>query len=592
MQLRSKSIVTLISGLVAFLSAGAQTNTHFVSATFTEKVYAEVWVSKIADKKSLKIAEYTIAPDDRDFVFAIPKDSGASYRFQVVLQKPGGRHMKTDRIAVLPLSFNPSKDYSLKITPSKLDTAKKRGWELKQTAANPSIALISGKVLNTSFRNMISLQRVTNGELKTEYSFDTNNEGDFVAGYAVKQPGFYYLTTLRWRIRVYLKPGDQLELNINPKTGYPVLVKGSQENQLLYKWQQLILPITSYGYYLSIINVDSLDLETYIRDYENLEPAMNQFISANSVSNTRFSREFKIAMETDRDLTPLNFLLQHSVKGVKGYRPRPKDFKEVPVFYQRFIQPGKYKSASLLMLGEARQLMDLYAKLNIAVLPKEQKVTLSQSEKLGLMMNAIPNDTLKSLFFQDQMGQMEVNNLSEFRATFEPFKKYTKLASVRSSYDGIYSLFSGDTAYIGKSSYNFSLPDTSGRMVSMKDFKGKVVFIDVWATWCGPCKEQIPFLKEIEEEYKDNKDLVFMGISIDRVNDREKWLKMIRKENLHGVQLLDDMGKVFARPYEINAIPRFLLIDKKGNWIEVRCPRPESKEKLKKYLDKALMEKI
>jgi thiol-disulfide isomerase/thioredoxin len=113
----------------------------------------------------------------------------------------------------------------------------------------------------------------------------------------------------------------------------------------------------------------------------------------------------------------------------------------------------------------------------------------------------------------------------------------------------------------------------------------------VWATWCGPCREQFPFLKEVEEEYKDNSDIVFMGISIDRGKDRQKWLNMMKKENLHGVQLLDDTGKFFAKKYEINAIPRFLLISKEGKWIEVRLPRPEAKEELKKYLDKALQEK-
>ena len=62
----------------------------------------------------------------------------------------------------------------------------------------------------------------------------------------------------------------------------------------------------------------------------------------------------------------------------------------------------------------------------------------------------------------------------------------------------------------------------------------------------------------------------------------------MKKENLIGVQLLDDTGKSFAKKYEINAIPRFLLIDKQGKWFEVRCPMPEKKEELKKYLDDAL----
>jgi len=220
----------------------------------------------------------------------------------------------------------------------------------------------------------------------------------------------------------------------------------------------------------------------------------------------------------------------------------------------------------------------------------ESNKKLSEAEKLTRMMNAISNDTLKSLFFNDQMGQIEINNLSEFKETFEPFKKYAKLSPAKETYNNIYSQFAGDTVYIGKSSYNFSLPDTSGNMVSMKDFKGKVVLVDVWATWCGPCKAQFPFLREIEEEYANNKDIVFVGISLDKVEVKQKWKDMIKKESLGGIQLLDDFGKGFGRKYDIAAIPRFMLIDRKGRWIEIRCPRPESKEDLKSYLDKALAE--
>ena len=62
----------------------------------------------------------------------------------------------------------------------------------------------------------------------------------------------------------------------------------------------------------------------------------------------------------------------------------------------------------------------------------------------------------------------------------------------------------------------------------------------------------------------------------------------IKKENLGGAQLIDENWEHFAKKYQINAIPRFMLIDRQGKWIEIRCPRPSDKEALKAYLDKAL----
>src|SRR4030095_15683966 len=92
--------------------------------------------------------------------------------------------------------------------------------------------------------------------------FYTNSEGKFEIVSQLKKEGFYYISSPRWRTRIYLKPADRLELNFDNKTGDAVFVKGSAENQALNQWQQLIAPITSYGYNLTLFTVDSPDLES------------------------------------------------------------------------------------------------------------------------------------------------------------------------------------------------------------------------------------------------------------------------------------------------------------------------------------------
>jgi thiol-disulfide isomerase/thioredoxin len=572
--------------------ASAQSTTHFVTGTITEKSLVEMQLVQDINNTSKRIAEYSLSPRNRDFAFAIPGDTGATYRLQVNLMKLEGRHPKLFKAYTLPLQLNPAQNYTLNITPSKLSETKKTGWQLDRNGAGSSAALVSGKILNlfSTTGMQVSLQKVADGELIVQSTVQTNNQGDFEITCPVIREGFYYLSTLRFRSRIYLKPADRIQLVVDNRTGNLSELEGSVENQRLFQWQKLILPITAYGYNRQIVNTDSVDMGDYIRRYESLGPVMADFLSATDKSNPQFVNGLRNAVYVDRELAPIYFLLYKSAKKVKGYRPLPKDFNEVPPFYQQFIQPGKFSDASILKIGEARQFMNLYAKLNLALFVSESNRKLSEADRLMRMMNIISNDTLKSLFFNDQMGQIEINNLSEFRETFEPFQKHAKLSPAKETYYGIYKGFAGDTVYIGKSSYNFSLPDTSGNVVSMKDFKGKVVFVDVWATWCGPCKAQFPFLKDIEEEYSSNKDIVFVGISLDKVDLKRKWKDMIKKEGLGGVQLLDDFGKTFGRKYEVSAIPRFMLIDKQGRWIEIRCPRPESKDDLKRYLDKALAE--
>ncbi|WP_242135823.1 TlpA family protein disulfide reductase [Aestuariivivens marinum] len=119
----------------------------------------------------------------------------------------------------------------------------------------------------------------------------------------------------------------------------------------------------------------------------------------------------------------------------------------------------------------------------------------------------------------------------------------------------------------------------AGGTTSLDDLKGKYVYIDVWATWCGPCKAEIPFLKEVEEKYH-GKNIEFVSISIDRARDHEKWKAMVADKELKGIQLFadNDWSSKFVKDYLIQGIPRFILIDTEGNIINANAPRPSSPE--------------
>ena len=132
----------------------------------------------------------------------------------------------------------------------------------------------------------------------------------------------------------------------------------------------------------------------------------------------------------------------------------------------------------------------------------------------------------------------------------------------------------------GNASPQFSdYENHSGGTNSLSDFKGSYVYIDVWATWCAPCKAEIPFLKAIEEEYHD-KNITFISLSVDKEGAYETWKKMVSEENLGGVQLLadKDFESDFIKKYRINAIPRFILIDPDGNIVDADAPRPSNPE--------------
>ncbi len=122
----------------------------------------------------------------------------------------------------------------------------------------------------------------------------------------------------------------------------------------------------------------------------------------------------------------------------------------------------------------------------------------------------------------------------------------------------------------------------------MEDLKGKLVYIDVWATWCGPCKGELPHLKKLEKAFHWKK-VHFVSISVDE--NEAAWKKMVKEKKLGGIQLHADKAwsSDFVKAYKINGIPRFILLDKKGNIITADAPRPSSdkiKPLLKEWLKK------
>ncbi len=129
---------------------------------------------------------------------------------------------------------------------------------------------------------------------------------------------------------------------------------------------------------------------------------------------------------------------------------------------------------------------------------------------------------------------------------------------------------------------NLKYADLKGRTVDIAGLKGKVVLVDFWATWCGPCLAELPELKSVYEKYHDQ-GFEIMGISLD--HDKEALTNFLTQEKITWSQYFDGEGwnGTFPRQFGIHAIPNMMLVDKKGLLRELSA-RGNLEEKVKNLL--------
>jgi len=135
-----------------------------------------------------------------------------------------------------------------------------------------------------------------------------------------------------------------------------------------------------------------------------------------------------------------------------------------------------------------------------------------------------------------------------------------------------------DTAILGKAE-DFTLVDLDGNEVSLSDFKGKKVFLNFWATWCPPCKAEMPEIEKVYQETKDS-DLVILAVEIGESHDTVK--SFLDKKD-YNFKILLDLDQSVSTTYGITAIPTSFFIDEEGNIISKRVGGM-SYDEMKEYI--------
>lgn len=274
------------------------------------------------------------------------------------------------------------------------------------------------------------------------------------------------------------------------------------------------------------------------------------------------------------------------------------NFKQIiPINKDEIFKTAFEAPKGFYQFSDGVEVTNLYLKpdseINLTMNAKEFDETILYKGKGVNESNFLAKYSLKEEKFQQEAftkEQGEFTTLFEAKkkaeleeiekGDFDPEFKTIIKSSLENSYQ--YTLQAYESAakmnkFKGKSSPDFDYINYKGGKTKLSDLKGKYVYIDLWATWCGPCRSEIPYLQKLEKKYH-GKNIEFVSISIDKVTDTEKWKKFVLDKNLSGVQLIADKDweSEFVKSYGVTGIPRFILLDPKGNILEADAPRPSS----------------
>ena len=219
-------------------------------------------------------------------------------------------------------------------------------------------------------------------------------------------------------------------------------------------------------------------------------------------------------------------------------------------------------------------------KADSTLVPKTGLISMEIASDM-ITETAILNNYLSSTV----SNAVQWNEISEIQDQIDYFLNHCKDTALVAKFNktlGEWKLLAA-----GQPMIDFAGKDLDGNPVSSTDLRGKYLYVDVWATWCGPCKYEIPFLKQLEKDYH-GRNIVFLSYSIDE--DHDAWLKFVPENELGGVQIIGENAweSALCTNYKIRGVPTFMFFDPAGKIISVKMTRPSNqltRDKFDSYSD-------
>ncbi len=371
--------------------------------------------------------------------------------------------------------------------------------------------------------------------------------GHFKIRFQLQSPGYFRLG----RNILYLSPGDNMQVFIDKADPRKAVFKGRGEVANTYL---RFTPFPKGGSYI----------EAGSKTQRTADGTIDLFLAAVSYRIEQLdSIRSGVSAEFFRlELARINADLINSLHAgnISFYKPRKMGQDSLDSYTKIYAQ----KSESMIK-AYSSEFVD--ASLLKLVVYRDLVEELSQQPGSKKDIQQM-RDWIKATELTDEMKKIsDKKQLAVCKARVDSIQTLSYKNAVLTNLKSLLQFGKGDKAV------DFTAIDNTGKLVTLSSLNGKIIYIDLWATWCGPCMAEMPHYDSLKASYASNPNMVFLSLSID--DDIPAWKSNITKRNATGYQWIINRAKLSA--YNIVGIPRTLLIDKNFTIQDMNGPLPSNK---------------
>ena len=399
--------------------------------------------------------------------------------------------------------------------------------------------------------------RVTIGSMNRSVTIDSvTGQGSIELD--IKSPVYATVSTRKFESKLcFLEPGKDLKLTYSMKPSEKEIKYGgalAQEAEFLNQ---------PNFYNRIVVNVANRGIQAHVNTSDSI-----LMVNRQKLDETTLSKTFK-QLENKRLLT--NSLLQL-------LRVYTKD----TTLYLQTLRERVIDDSTFMTIPAYREFLDQYIRMLVRTTSKSTQLfegTELADRRLECIFENMKDPAVLSYLVDITLFHFGAHGIEKYNNLYRQYVKDPERLALFAE-----ACKKAEKIAPGQPCPDFSFQNNKGETVTLADLKGKFVYLDIWATWCGPCKGEMPSLLELEKRF-EGKDILFVSLSVDKNKDIELWKQTIEKMGLGGIQL--HLGENWAwlknfMPASMS-VPRFILLDRKGKIIDANMSRPSDKATAERF---------